>query len=103
MSKRAKAQAKLTRREIVSRLAETLGIPAPQARRIWLSTIQVIRDTLLEGRAVGLANVGALAPYVKQATTYRHPETGGILRVPERKHLRFIMSCGLKKALRGVE
>jgi nucleoid DNA-binding protein len=52
--------------------------------------------------AVQLTNVGTLEPYLKKAVRYRHPETGKLLKSMPRRHVRFILSVGLKQALHEV-
>ncbi len=59
-----------------------------------------MRRALVKGQPVALTNIGVLEPFIKQPTRYRHPATGEIAATPRRRHVRFVLSPGLKGDLR---
>ena len=62
----------------------------------------ILRRLLVDDISVNLLNIGTLAPYIKKATRYRHPETGDLRTTKPKRIIRFIASSKLKKDLQKV-
>jgi len=60
----------------------------------------LIADALVGGQSVVLRNVGTLETYVKTAQRYRHPATGEVRVASPKRHIRLILSQGIRKRLR---
>lgn len=87
---------RLTGQDLEEFVAKITGLEPGVAREIWRQMLGKIRKSLVAGQAVNMTNVGTLEPYDKQPTTYRHPDTGELETAQGRKHVRFIVSVGLK-------
>jgi len=92
---------KVASREIEEYLCVTFGIQKPAATRVWDAILERLRGSLLQGRPVTLTNIGTIEPYTKKESTFRHPTTGKLEKVPARRYVRFLLSPSLKTELRA--
>lgn len=73
------------------------------ADRIVAFFVRRIRETLLEGGAVGLMNVGSLVSVIGTGRNYRHPVTGELQSGATRNvRVRFLPSRNFREQLRQV-
>ena len=98
-SREASGNGRLTGQDLEEFVAEITGLEASVARELWRQMLKKIRESLVEGQAVNMTNIGTLEPYDKKPTQYRHPDTGELQTAKGRKHVRFIVSVGLKEAM----
>lgn len=73
--------------------------PAPL---VWRGLMELMRMALVHNICVPLNGLAVLEPYVKQATKYRHPGTGRMQKVNEKRYVRLVLTPQLKRELAGV-
>lgn len=86
----------MNRQTLIRRIVRDTGVSKALASRMVASTFASITTSLKRGDAVTLAGFGTFKTAVRKARTGRNPLTGGAIRIPRRKVVRF--SAG--KALR---
>jgi nucleoid DNA-binding protein len=92
---------KVSAREISRFIAGHYSIDLRQADDLWDTILTFIIGNLKAGRPVTLTKLVTIHPYIKQASSFRHPETGETLQISARRHVRFLISPIFKDMLRG--
>jgi nucleoid DNA-binding protein len=70
------------------------------ARALWASLLELMSDSLLDGKSVVMRNVGTLETYMKASQRYRHPATGVIRVASPKRHIRLVLSPRMREKLR---
>ena len=89
----------MNRQDLIARLVKETGVSKALASRMVATTIATITKSLTKGDAVTLVGFGTFKTAVRKARTGRNPLTGGRIRIPRRKTVRFSAGKGLKSAI----
>jgi len=75
--------------EIVTRIADEIGLTQVQAEKIVNAILQEIKDGLQRGEPVTLRRFGSFQVRAKRARMGRNPKTGEAAGIPARRVVRF--------------
>jgi DNA-binding protein HU-beta len=89
----------MNRRDLIARLVKETGVSKALASRMVATTIATITKSLTKGDAVTLVGFGTFKTAVRRARKGRHPLTGGTIKIPRRKIVRFSAGKALKSAI----
>lgn len=92
----------MTKKDIVRRIAEELGIPQTQTREIVQRTFDAIIETLTTDMKIELRNFGVFRIKLRKPRRAINPRTLESLRVPEKYVVRFKPGKELKKRLKAL-
>jgi len=74
---------------LVSRMAELAGVTKAQAERGLSALIQAITEAIEKGEVVRLVGFGSFEVVRRAERAGRNPRTGELLKIPEKKVVRF--------------
>ena len=89
----------MNRQQLIKRLVKDTGVSKALASRMVATTLATITRSLKKGEAVTLVGFGTFKTTVRKARTGRNPLTGGKIRIPRRKIVRFNAGKALKTIL----
>lgn len=89
----------MNRQGLIKRLVKDTGVSKALASRMVATTFATITKSLKKGEAVTLVGFGTFKTAVRKARTGRNPLTGGTIRIPRRKIVRFSAGKALKTTL----
>jgi DNA-binding protein HU-beta len=89
----------MNRQGLIKRLVKDHGVSKALASRMVATTFATIAKSLKKGEAVTLVGFGTFKTAVRKARTGRNPLTGGKIRIPRRKIVRFSAGKALKTTL----
>ena len=89
----------MNRQGLIKRLVKDHGISKALASRLVATTFATIAKSLKKGEAVTLVGFGTFKTAVRKARPGRHPLTGGKIRIPRRKIVRFSAGKALKTTI----
>jgi DNA-binding protein HU-beta len=89
----------VNRQELIKRLVKDTGVTKALASRMVATTFATIAKSLKKGEAVTLVGFGTFKTAVRKARTGRNPLTGGKIRIPRRKIVRFSAGKALKTTI----
>ena len=89
----------MNRQGLIKRLVKDHGVSKALASRMVATTFAAITKSLKKGEAVTLVGFGTFKTAVRKARTGRNPLTGGTIRIPRRKIVRFSAGKALKTTL----
>lgn len=89
----------MNRQDLIKRLVKDTGVSKALASRMVASTFAAISKSLKHGEAVTLVGFGTFKTAVRKARKGRNPLTGGAIRIPRRKIVRFSAGKALKTAI----
>ena len=89
----------MNRQGLIKRLAKDTGVSKALASRMVASTFASIAKSLKKGEAVTLVGFGTFKTAVRKARTGRNPLTGGSIRIPRKKIVRFSAGKALKTTI----
>ena len=89
----------MNRQDLVKRIAKDNRVSKALASRMVATTFAAIARSLKKGDAVTLVGFGTFKTAVRKARTGRNPLTGGAIRIPRRKTVRFSAGKALKTTL----
>lgn len=78
-----------TKREMVERVAEKVGVTGMQARQIVQATLDDLVQTLAATGRIELRNFGVFTVKVRAARKARNPRSGETVMIGERKVVKF--------------
>jgi nucleoid DNA-binding protein len=87
----------MTKKDIVLKISEDLGIKQIQVKKIVQKTFDCIVETLSRGEKVELRNFGVFKIKERKPRTGRNPKTGEVVPVPSRKVVVFKPGLEMKK------
>ena len=90
---------KLTKGEVVHRVAEASGEDPKTVKRVIDALSGVIASAVVRGEQVTLNGVGAFSTRATEAREVRNPATGESMTVPAGRALRFRVASALKRAV----
>ena len=89
----------MNRRDLIKRLVKDTGVSRALASRMVATTFATIAKSLKKGEAVTLVGFGTFKTAVRKARTGRNPLTGGKIRIPRKKIVRFSAGKALKTTI----
>ena len=95
------AENTLSKGDFVEQVAQEAGFDKKQAGAAVDAVIQVISDSLKEGKAVAFTGFGKFHVAERGAREGRNPRTGESMTIAASKVPRFTAGSGLKKAVQG--
>lgn len=91
----------MTKRELVIRVANTLGMTQSDVARVIEGTFETISRTLAEGNRWELRDFGVFEVKTRASRIGRNPRTGEQVPVPERKVVTFRPGKKMKEFISG--
>lgn len=89
----------MNKQDLVAKIVKDTGATKAQASRIVTVFLSAVTKALKKGEAVTLVGFGTFKTAVRKARKGRNPLTGGTIRIPKRKAVRFTAGKALKKAV----
>lgn len=89
-------------KDLINNIAETTGMTKKCVEELLNATNAVIRDALIEGKAVSLQGLGTLEIKRKEERTFVHPRTGVKSTSPARNQLCFKPAANIKDELKNI-
>ena len=89
----------LTKKEIVTKLNEEIGLPQKECSDIFESLLEIMKDELSKGNPVVISGFGKWSVLDKQARMGRNPKTREAIKIDARKVVTFKASHVLRKEL----
>lgn len=91
----------MTKRELVIRVSNKLGMPQTDVAKIIEGTFQTISRTLAKGERWELRDFGVFEVKTRASRIGRNPRTGDQVPVPERKVVTFRPGKRMKELISG--
>ena len=89
----------MNRQKLVARIVTETGVSKALASRMVAAALATITTSLKKGEAVTLVGFGTFKTTVRKARKGRNPLTGGAIKIPKRKAVRFSAGKALKSAI----
>lgn len=89
----------MSRKELVRILAKKFELPIGKTDKILASLLETITKSLSKGDAVTFVGFGNFAVKKRSARKGRNPQTGGSIKIPARKVIKFSAGKALKQAV----
>ena len=89
----------MNKRELIARLVKDTRVSKSLATKMVAATLATITKSLKKGETVTLVGFGTFKTAVRKARKGRNPLTGGTIRIPRRKTVRFSAGKALKTTL----
>ena len=89
----------MNKQDLIGRIVKDTGATKTQASRIVAVFLATVTRALKKGEAVTFVGFGTFKTSIRKARTGRNPLTGGTIRIPKRKAVRFSAGKALKKAV----
>ena len=89
----------MNKQDVIARIVKETGVSKALAARMFAAALASITKSLKKGDAVTLVGFGTFKSAVRKARTGRNPLTGGTIRIPRRKTIRFSAGKALKTAI----
>ena len=89
----------MNKQDLIAKIVKETGATKSQASRIVAVFLATVTRALKKGDAVTLVGFGTFKTSVRKARKGRNPLTGGTIRIPKRKAVRFAAGKALKKAV----
>ena len=89
----------MNKQDLIARIVKDTGASKAQASRIVTVFLSAVTKALKKGETVTFVGFGTFKTAVRKARKGRNPLTGGAIRIPKRKAVRFSAGKALKKAV----
>ena len=89
----------MNKQDLIVRIVKDTGATKTQASRIVAVFLATVTKALKKGEAVTFVGFGTFKTSIRKARTGRNPLTGGTIRIPKRKAVRFSAGKALKTAV----
>jgi DNA-binding protein HU-beta len=89
----------MNKQDLIARIVKETRVSKALASRIVAAALGSITRSLKKGDAVTLVGFGTFKTTVRKARKGRNPLTGGAIRIPKRKAVRFSAGKALKTAI----
>jgi DNA-binding protein HU-beta len=89
----------MNKQDLIARIVKDTGATKTQAARIVTVLLASVTKALKKGETVTFVGFGSFKTSVRKARKGRNPLTGGTIRIPKRKAVRFSAGKALKKAV----
>ena len=89
----------MNKQQLIARVVKETGVSKSLASKMVATALATITRSLKKGDAVTLVGFGTFKTAVRKARKGRNPLTGGTIRIPRRKTVRFSAGKALKTTL----
>ena len=89
----------MNRQDLIARIAKQTRVSKALASRMVAAALDSMTRSLKKGDAVTLVGFGTFKTTVRKARKGRNPLTGGAIRIPKRKAVRFSAGKALKTTI----
>ena len=89
----------MNKQHLIARIVRDTGVSKSLATKMVAATLATITNSLKKGEAVTLVGFGTFKTAVRKARKGRNPLTGGTIRIPRRKIVRFSAGKALKTTI----
>lgn len=89
----------MNKQDLVARIVKETRVSKALASRMVAAALHSITRSLRKGDAVTLVGFGTFKTTVRKARKGRNPLTGGAIKIPKRKAVRFSAGKALKAAI----
>jgi DNA-binding protein HU-beta len=89
----------MNKQDLIAKIVKETGATKSQASRIVAVVLASVTKALKKGDAVTFVGFGTFKTSVRKARKGRNPLTGGAIKIPKRKAVRFSAGKALKKAV----
>jgi DNA-binding protein HU-beta len=89
----------MNKQDLIARIVKDTGVSKRVASKMVATTLATIAKSLKKGDAVTLVGFGTFKTAVRKARKGRNPLTGGTIKIPRRKAVRFSAGKALKTEL----
>ena len=89
----------MNRQTLIARIARDTRVSKALASRMVTAALGAITSSLKRGDTVTIVGFGTFKTAVRKARAGRNPLTGGAIRIPRRKAVRFTAGKALKTAI----
>ena len=89
----------MNKQELIARIVKETGVSKSLAAKMVATTLATITKALKKGDTVTLVGFGTLKTTIRKARKGRNPLTGGSIKIPRRKAVRFAAGKALKSAI----
>lgn len=97
------AQKIVSLEELSKTVHEATGLSRTVVRKLITSTCEAIADVLRNGDCARIQNFGTFIPYERAAMNARNMQTGEVIEVAARMHVKFRPSEKLLERVRGEQ
>ena len=89
----------MNKQQLIARVVKETGVSKSVASKIVATTLATITKSLKKGDAVTFVGFGTFKTAIRKARQGRNPLTGGTIRIPRRRTVRFSAGKALKTSL----
>ena len=89
----------MNKRDLIAKIVKDTGVSQRLATKMVATALATITRSLEKNQAVTLVGFGTFKTTVRKARTGRNPLTGGTIKIPRRKVVRFSAGKALKTAI----
>ena len=89
----------MNKQDLIAKIVKDTGVSKRLASQMVATTIGAIMKSLKKGNAVTLVGFGTFKTTIRKARKGRNPLTGGTIRIPRRKAVRFAAGTSLKTSI----
>lgn len=89
----------MNKQDLIAKIVNDTGATKAQASRIVTVFLDSVTKALKKGESVTFVGFGTFKTAVRKARKGHNPLTGGAIRIPKRKAVRFSAGKALKKAV----
>ena len=86
----------MNKQDLIAKIVKDTGVSKRLASKMVATTLAAIVKSLKKGNAVTLVGFGTFKTTIRRARKGRNPLTGGAIRIPRRKAVRFSAGKSLK-------
>jgi DNA-binding protein HU-beta len=89
----------MNKHDLIAKIVKDTGVSKRLAAKMVATTLATITKSLKKGDPVTLIGFGTFKTAMRKARTGRNPLTGGTIRIPRRKAVRFTAGKALKTSI----
>ena len=89
----------MNKQQLIAKIVKDTRVSKALATRMVAATLAIITTSLKKGDAVTFVGFGTFKTAVRKARKGRNPLTGGTIKIPRRKTVRFSAGKALKTAI----
>ena len=89
-------------KELISQISEGSGLSKKDAEQLLATTTAILRENLMDGKAIQLQGLGTLEVKERKARALVHPKTGERTIAPSKNQLVFKPTVSIKDELKKI-
>ena len=89
-------------KELISQISEGSGLSKKDAEQLLATTTAILRENLMDGKAIQLQGLGTLEVKERKARAIVHPKTGERTIAPSKNQLVFKPTVSIKDELKKI-